>query len=87
MARASGPQYSICQHSAMAKAGSGDVLTGILLAMLAQGYPAELASIIAVYIHGLAGEMAAAEHGEYGVLAGDIAANVGRAIKEVMAMK
>ncbi len=31
--------------------------------------------------------MAAAEHGEYGVLAGDIAANVGRAIKEVMAMK
>ncbi len=72
---------------ALATPGSGDVLTGILLAMLAQGYPAELASIIAVYIHGLAGEMAAAEHGEYGVLAGDIAANVGRAIKEVMAMK
>ncbi len=69
---------------AMATAGSGDVLTGVLLSMLAQGYPAELASIIAVYIHGLAGEMAAAEHGEYGVTAGDIAANIGRAIRETM---
>lgn len=69
---------------AMATAGSGDVLTGVLLSMLAQGYPAELASIIAVYIHGLAGEMAAAEQGEYGVTAGDIAANIGRAIRETM---
>lgn len=72
---------------AMATPGSGDVLTGVLLAMLAQGYPAELASLIGVYVHGLAGEMAAAEHGEYGVLAGDIADNVGRAIKEIMTMK
>lgn len=68
---------------AMATAGSGDVLTGLLLAMLAQGYPAELASLIAVYIHGVAGEIAAAEHGEYGVTAGDIANNIGLAIKEV----
>jgi len=51
--------------SAMATPGSGDVLTGVLLSMLA-------------------GEMAAAEHGEYGVTAGDIAANIGRAIKETM---
>ena len=69
---------------AMATAGSGDVLTGVLLAMLAQGYPAELASLIAVYIHGVAGELAAADEGEYGVVAGDIAANIGRAIKETM---
>ena len=69
---------------AMATAGSGAVLTGILLAMLAQGYPPEIASIIAVYIHGLAGDMAAQEQGEYGVTAGDIADNVGRAIKDVM---
>ena len=68
----------------MATAGSGDVLTGVLLSMMAQGYPAELASIIAVYVHGLAGEMAQAEQGEYGVTAGDIADNIGRAIKEVM---
>lgn len=69
---------------AMATAGSGDVLTGVLASILAQGYQAELASIIAVYIHGLAGELAAAEHGEYGVTAGDIANNIGRAIKETM---
>lgn len=69
---------------AMATPGSGDVLTGLLLAMMAQGYPAEIASIIAVYIHGVAGEMAQAEHGEYGVTAGDIAANIGRAIRETM---
>ena len=69
---------------AMATPGSGDVLTGVLLAMLAQGYPAELASLIAVYIHGVAGELAAADEGEYGVVAGDIAANIGRAIKETM---
>lgn len=69
---------------AMATPGSGDVLTGVLLAMLAQGYPAELASLIAVYIHGVAGELAAGEHGEYGVLASDIADNIGRAIKETM---
>jgi NAD(P)H-hydrate epimerase len=68
----------------MATAGSGDVLTGLLLAMMAQGYPAEIASIIAVYIHGIAGEMAEAEHGEFGVTAGDIAANIGRAIRETM---
>lgn len=70
---------------AMATPGSGDVLTGLLLAMLAQGYPAELASLIAVYIHGLAGELAAAEQGDYGVTAGDIAANIGKAIKETIA--
>lgn len=68
----------------MATPGSGDVLTGLLLAMMAQGYPAEIASIIAVYIHGVAGEMAQAEQGVYGVTAGDIAANIGRAIRETM---
>lgn len=68
----------------MATAGSGDVLTGLLLSMMAQGYPAEIASIIAVYIHGVAGDMAQAEQGEYGVTAGDIAANIGRAIRDTM---
>jgi NAD(P)H-hydrate epimerase len=69
---------------AMATPGSGDVLTGLLLAMLAQGYPPEFASLIAVYVHGMAGEMAAAEHGEYGVVATDIANNIGKAIKELL---
>lgn len=68
----------------MATAGSGDVLTGLLTAMMAQGYPAEIASIIAVYIHGVAGEVAQAKQGEYGVTAGDIADNIGPAILETM---
>ena len=39
----------------MAKAGSGDVLTGILLSLLAQGYSPENAAISGVYLHGVAG--------------------------------
>ena len=69
---------------ALATAGSGDTLTGTILGILAQGYAPEVASIIAVYAHGLAGELAAAEQGEYGVTAGDIASNIGKALKEIM---
>lgn len=68
----------------MATPGSGDVLTGIITAMMAQGYDPEIATIIAVYVHGYAGDIAAEEHGQYGVLASDIAANVGRAIRNIM---
>lgn len=69
---------------AMATGGSGDVLTGILLALLAQGYSPVQASIAGVYIHGIAGELAAREHGEWGVTATDIADNTGKAIKMIM---
>lgn len=56
----------------MATAGSGDVLTGVLLSLLAQGYnPAETA-ILGVYLHGLAGDLAAEELTEAGVTASDI---------------
>ena len=51
----------------MATGGSGDVLTGILTGLLAQGYSSVEAAILGVYIHGLAGDMAAREsiHGSY----------------------
>ena len=68
----------------MATPGSGDVLTGMLAAFLAQGYSPEIATLLAVYLHGLAGELAAEEHGDYGVTASDIADNIGRAIKAIM---
>ena len=42
----------------MATGGSGDVLTGVMLALLAQGYPTEEAAKIGTYIHGLAGDVA-----------------------------
>ena len=47
----------------MATAGSGDVLTGVVLALLAQGYPAEEAAKIGTYVHGLAGDFARKKQG------------------------
>lgn len=56
----------------MATAGSGDVLTGILLALLAQGYSAEEAAKIGVYVHGLAGDSAQKKVGDISLTASDI---------------
>ncbi|MBP5498486.1 MAG: NAD(P)H-hydrate dehydratase [Muribaculaceae bacterium] len=71
-------------NAGMATAGSGDVLTGVIAAMMAQGYSTHRAVMLAVYLHGLAGDIAAKEHGQHGLIAPDIAENIGRAIKEVM---
>lgn len=68
----------------MATAGSGDVLTGIIAAFMAQGYRPEHAATIGVYIHGLAGDIAAEELGEYGMTASDIADNAGKAIRKII---
>jgi len=56
----------------MATAGSGDVLTGIILGLLAQGYPPEKAAKIGVFIHGMAGDIAAEDIGQYSLIASDI---------------
>jgi len=56
----------------MATAGSGDVLSGILGGLLVQGIPAFVAAKIAVYAHGLAGDLAAGETGETSLIASDI---------------
>jgi hydroxyethylthiazole kinase-like uncharacterized protein yjeF len=56
----------------MATGGSGDVLTGVVLALLAQGYDTETAAELAVYVHGLAGDIACKKHGAMGMTAGDI---------------
>lgn len=68
----------------MATAGSGDVLTGVITAFLAQGYRPEHAATIGVYVHGLAGDLAAEDIGEFGLTAGDIASYVGRAIRKII---
>ncbi len=57
----------------MAKGGSGDVLTGLITGLAARGYDAETASIIGIYTHGRAGEMAARLCGEEATNASDLA--------------
>ncbi len=57
---------------AMAKGGSGDVLGGVLCALLAQGFEPVFAARTAVYLHGLAGDLAGRELGEYCVMPSDL---------------
>lgn len=67
----------------MATAGSGDVLTGIILGWLAQGYTPLQSALMGVYLHGFAGDMAARRLGFEGVLAGDIVFHIPKAIKRL----
>ncbi len=59
-------------NAGMATAGSGDVLAGMVTGLLAQGANAENAAVMSVYLHGLAGDLAAEECGEYGMTATDM---------------
>jgi NAD(P)H-hydrate epimerase len=59
-------------NSGMAKAGSGDVLTGLITGLLARGYDAETAAEIGVYIHGLAGDKARDFYGAEGMNSADM---------------
>jgi len=67
----------------MATAGSGDVLTGIILGLLAQNYTPEDATLLGVYLHGLAGDLAATEFGEYSLIAGDLISHLGKAFLQL----
>lgn len=60
----------------MATAGSGDVLTGMILSLLAQRYMPEEAALLGVYLHGKAGDKAAEEKGEMSMIARDIIRNI-----------
>lgn len=67
----------------MATAGSGDVLTGIILGLLAQGYSAADAAMTGVFLHGLAGDLAIGHQSHESLLAGDIVALLGKAFLKV----
>lgn len=68
----------------MAKGGSGDVLTGILTGLLAQGYSSADAAIMGVYLHGLAGDLAAGVHGTESMLPSDLIAALGHAFRQLL---
>jgi len=66
----------------MATAGSGDVLTGIIVSLIGQGYGSFDASKLGVFIHGLAGDMAAKKYGQESLIAKDIIEFMPEAIKK-----
>jgi len=68
----------------MATAGTGDVLTGMILSLLSQGYSPVDASAAGVYLHGLAGDIAASKSGYESIIASDIIDNIGNAFINVI---
>ncbi len=76
-------RFNSTGNPGMATAGSGDVLTGIILSLLAQGYSAESAAVAGVFLHGLAGDIAAEKTGFEALIASDIINNTGNAYKKI----
>lgn len=70
-------------NAGMATAGSGDVLTGIITGLLARGYRQADACMLGMYLHGLAGDMAAEDLGEESVVASDIIKYLPKAFKRL----
>ena len=75
--------FNCTGNSGMATGGTGDVLTGIITGLLAQGYTPLAAAQLGVYIHGLAGDHAVNKYGSEAMIAGDIINNVGKAFKDI----
>ena len=73
--------FNTIGNPGMATAGSGDVLTGILLGILSQGYSADCSAILGVYLHALSGDIAKQKVGEISLIASDIVENIPNAIK------
>jgi NAD(P)H-hydrate epimerase len=71
--------FNTTGNPGMATGGSGDVLTGILAGIKAQGYSSLETCLLGVYIHGLAGDFAAEERGHEALIAGDIIQHLGNA--------
>lgn len=70
-------------NAGMATAGSGDVLTGIITGLLAQGYNVLQASLLGTYLHGLAGDIAAGKLSQEAMIASDITGCLGDAFKQI----
>ena len=70
----------------MATAGSGDVLTGVITGLLAQGMLPQDAAVAGVYIHGLAGDLAVVKTGIAALLASDIVDHIGKAFLTIQSI-
>jgi len=71
-------------NSGMATGGAGDVLTGVIASLAAQGAKPADAAVAGVYLHGLAGDLAAQVRGEYGLIAGDIVEKLPDAVRATL---
>jgi len=67
----------------MATAGSGDVLSGVITALISQGYEPVIAAVFGVYLHGKAGDISAKKLSYQGMISGDIAKNIGAAFLDL----
>jgi NAD(P)H-hydrate epimerase len=74
-------------NAGMATGGTGDVLTGMIAAWVAQLLDAEAACQLGVFLHGLAGDLAEADEGEIAMTAGDLVAHLGDAVMELTARR
>jgi len=68
-------------NPAMATAGMGDVLTGVISSHLARGMEPLPAALLGVYLHGLAGDLAVADRGPWGILAAEVADRIPAAVR------
>ena len=75
--------FNTSGNSGMATGGSGDVLTGLITGLLAQGISSLEAALAGVYLHGLAGDMAVETSSEEAMIAGDMILYLGEAFREV----
>ena len=71
-------------NAGLAKGGSGDMLTGIITAMLCQGYTSVDAAIAGVYLHGLAADLCLQKQSMESMLATDVIEDIGPAFKAIM---
>ena len=71
--------FNTTGNPGMATGGSGDVLTGIIVSLLAQGWQPLTAACTGVWLHGAAGDSAARKHGHQAMIAGDIIKHIGKA--------
>ena len=75
--------FNTTGNAGMATAGTGDTLTGILCGLLSQDYSPKYACILGVYLHGLAGDIAAKKMSQEAMIASDLTDNLGNAFIQI----